>query len=276
MLILPQKLAEMKDSSSVFYVNLVILHFSTGDVYLAALDVDVQWFKPSTTTPATYLAVPLQLGTVTKYADDKVDNLELTISDVTKMFSSMLFNATDFRGTMVSVLQIAYPGSLTDGSQYKYLFYGYMDEPEFDESKATFKTTLCAVLPNMTCHRTLGLSCSAWFGDNDECGCGKTSMSGTCGENSSQNMIYSSSFTQQDNFWINGVITVDWEARKVVDNGNGWVKTEYPFYSTKMVGATFTIENGCDGSKADCIRHGNLQNYGGYLSIPTTELVIKT
>ena len=87
-------------------------------------------------------------------------------------------------------------------------------------------------------------------------------------------MIYSSNFVQGENFWKKGVVSVGWEARKVIAPSEGWEKTEYPFYTT-LPDASFTIESGCDGSKADCIRHNNLQNYGGYLALPH-EIIVRT
>ena len=277
---LATSLNQMKDKGEVFFVNLVILHFLTGDVFLAALDQDIEWFKPNTDVKQKYLAVPLQIGSVSKSADSTVDNVELTISNVNSTFSSALFNATDFRGTMVSIIQIAYPDSLTDSSQYKYLFYGYMDEPKFKESDATFTTTLCAVVPNMTNHRTLGLTCSSWFGDSEECGATLTKVIGKVAAESTTTVIHMKDSalldgsTFVDDYFKNGVITVGWEARKVISSTGKTVTVEYPFFNDKMTDLDFTLENGCDGSLADCKRHGNQQNFGGFPAIPT-ELVIK-
>lgn len=275
MIILPKKLKDMKDKSEVFFVNLFILHFMTGDVYLAALDVDVDWYVPNTETKAKYLAVPIQVGEVSKYADDTVDNVELTISDVGENFSNMLFNATDFRGTMVDIIQIAYPDSLTDSTAFKPLFYGYMDEPVFSESAGTFKTTLCAIVPNVENHRTLGLTCTSWFGDPEECGATFTTVNGKTSSDTTKKIIKSDSLKgYAESYFVNGVIVVGWEARRIIASSDGQVTCEYPFFTDYIAGVEFSATNGCDGSISDCKRHNNAKNYGGFLSIPS-ELVIR-
>jgi hypothetical protein len=274
MITLPQKLSDMKDDSSVFFVDLYVLHCTTGELYFAALDVDVPWFIPGTTTAVTYVAQPIQRGSLTQSTDDKVDNVDLQISDVSEAFRSVMFQSFDFRGTMVDIVQIAYPGSLTDGTQFKCVFHGYMDTPGLDESKGTFATTLMAVVPNMTSCRSLQLSCNAWFGDSEECGATVTTVAGTVATGSTQTVIYDATLVQGENYWKSGVITIGFESKKVMSSTAGSVTVNYPFYTAPSAGTSYTLENGCDQSYPDCVRHGNTVNFSGFKAIPF-ECVVK-
>ena len=41
MIILPQKMSEMKDSDATFFIELYIVKLKTGTIYLAATDTDI-------------------------------------------------------------------------------------------------------------------------------------------------------------------------------------------------------------------------------------------
>ena len=275
MITLPQSLADMKDSSSVFFIDLYVLHLATGNIYLSACDTDVKWYIPYTGTPVTYIAQPIERGDFKQSVDDKVDNVDIRISNATDDFSSALFNSFDFRGSDVDIIQIAYPASLNDPLAFKHVFCGYMDNPSLDMKSATFQTSLKAKVPNMQSCRSLMLSCNAWFGDPDECGITLDSKTSTLAAECTQTIFYDSSRTEGTNYWKNGVVTIGFESKKVVSSANGSITVEYPFFSAPKVGTSYTVTNGCDKSKTDCIRHGNLQNYSGFMGIPF-EYQVKT
>lgn len=274
-IVLPKKIADMKESDSVFFVELYIMHAVTGDLYMAAFDVDIDWFIPNTTQKVTYVALPIQRGSIAKYDDDKIDNVDIQISDVTKEFSSALFNSFDLRGTMVDIIQIAYPDSLEDGSQYRSAFSGYIDSPSLDEASGVFKMSLMAIVPNVSNCRKLSLSCNAWFGDSEECGAVVSTHNGTVQMGSTQNVIYDSALQQAENYWKNGVITIGFESRKIKSSTAGNVVTEYPFFSIPPIGTSFSLQNGCDKSYADCNRHNNTRNFSGFPAIPF-DIVVKS
>lgn len=52
MIILPQKMSEMKDSDATFFIELYIVNLKTGTIYLAATDTDI------TFAGQTYMAIP--------------------------------------------------------------------------------------------------------------------------------------------------------------------------------------------------------------------------
>ena len=268
MIVLPQKLADIKDDSSVFFVDLYILYTVTGTLYFAALDQDVQWFIPGTNTPVTYTAEPIERGDFSQSTDDIVDNVDIRISNVSEAFSSAMFQSFDFRGTDVDIIQIAYPGSLTDGTQYKHVFRGYIDTPALDEKTAIFTATLMSKVPNMESCRSLMLGCNAWFGDSEECGATVNTKTSTVGSESTQTVIYDSTRTEATDYWKSGVLTIGFESKKIISSTSGSVTVEYPFFTVPTQGTSYSITNGCDRTKVDCVRHGNLQNYSGFLAIP--------
>lgn len=266
MITLPTQISNMKDSSEIFFVDLYVLHCLTGDLYFAALDEDVHWYIPGTTTPVTYIAMPIKRGSVTHSDDDKISNMDIQISNVTQEFSSQMFGSFDFRGTMVEILQIAYPGSLTSGQQFRYVFYGYLDNPSLDESKALFGATVVSVLPNMKPHRVFSLSCSAWFGDPEECGATKHTATGTASLSSTVDRIYVDGAGDLSQ-WLHGTVTIGFETKRIIATGGGYVDLEYPFFSSPA-GQQFTAAQGCDHTLTTCKRYGNERNYNGFLGIP--------
>jgi hypothetical protein len=266
MIILPAKLSEMKDSDSVFFIDLYKLSFPTGNLYMCACDTDISFYIPGTSTPVTYMAQPIERGELTQTSDSKLDNVEIGISDASEAFLNALFDTYDFRGYDIDIYQIAYPGSLGNSDQYKWVFHGYIDSPSLDMSTATFKATLKAYMPNQISCRTFMSPCNAWFGDSEECGAYFDIKSGTVGVNSNQYVIYDPARIESGNYWKNGVITIGFESKRIISSSPGLIVVEYPFYNTPT--GTYTIQNGCDHTQTDCIRHNNLLNYSGFPGVP--------
>jgi len=275
MIILPTTIADMKDSDSVFFIDLYVLKLISGTLYFSACDVDIDWYIPGTTTAVTYSAQPIEREVLKSTVDNRVDTTTIRISNATDEFTSALLQSFDFRGSDVEILQIAYPGSLSDPEAYNYRFLGYIDAPSLDMSKGTFEAQLKAKLPNLESCRTVMKSCNAWFGDSEECGATKVSITSTVATGSTQNVIYSAGLGQSDNYWKNGVITIGYESKKVISSTSGSVTVEYPFFSAPEIGTSFTIVTGCDKTQTDCSRWNNLANYSGFPSI-SLEYIIKT
>lgn len=275
MIILPTKLSTMKDSSSVFFIDLYVLHLASGDLHIAAADITIPWYSPGTTTPVIYKPQPIEREALKQTVDNRVDTMTIRISNVTDDFTSALFQSFDFRGSEVEIIRIAYPDSLGDPDAYQYVFPGYIDAPSLDMSKGTFEAQLKTKMPNYDSCRTVMKSCNAWFGDPDECGVTQVNHSSTVGANSTQYTIYDTSLTQAANYWKSGVCIIGFEAKKVISSAVGSITVEYPFYSVPAVGVSYTVVTGCDKSQTDCRRWGNLTNYSGFPSI-STEYLIKT
>jgi Phage conserved hypothetical protein BR0599./Uncharacterized conserved protein (DUF2163). len=264
MITLPTIMSEAKEQSSVFFIDLYVLTLATGTLHYAACDEDISWYIPGTSTAVTYSALPIERNELKQSVDNKVDNVTIKIANCDDAFTSVLLQSFDLRGSNMDIYQISYPGSLTDPDAYKYTFAGFLDAPALDLGKATFEATLEQRLPNLESYRTVGQSCNAWFGDEDECGVTQDSKTSTVGANSTQYVIYDSSITQSDDYWANGVCVIGYETKKIISSAKGSITVEYPFYSTPTKGTSYTILTGCNHTQTNCKKYGNLKNFGGF------------
>lgn len=265
-----------KDSSTVSFCNLYVIHLKTGEIYYTDNDVNLLWYIPGTTTPQTYQAQPIQMGKLTQTSDDKIDSVDLQISDITQDFSSAMLSSFDFRGVYVSIYQIDRVESIGKPMAFKYVFYGFMDTPGLDESTGTFTCSLLQDIPNQTHCRTMMLTCNAWFGDTDECGAIVDTRTSTLLAGSTSKTIVHAADSTGENYWINGTITIGYESRQVKSSNATSITVDIPFFSTPITGATISYTNGCNKSYSDCKRHYNTANYSGFLAIPLTEYVVTT
>lgn len=261
---LPVKLAEAKESSNVFLVELYVLHLKTGNLYLCAADQDIVY------NGSTYLAVPLERDTVKANVESKVGDMSLRVSNVDDAFTAALYSGTDFRGCNVSIFQILYPDALNDPTLVNPVTYGYLDAPILKQKEATFGVTVKAAVPNLSHSRTFQLSCNSEFADGESCFASKDKQSGICQSGTTEGTIAIQQ-SRIDNYWINGIIKCGYESRMIESSRGNIIRLRYPF---SFVPTGYTIERGCDKSFPACKSLGQTQNYSGFPSIPR-ELVIR-
>jgi len=267
MITLPVTLSTMKDSDSVFFIELYVIKLISGSLYFNNSDIKIPWFIPGTSTPVDYIPEPIERGELKQSVDNRVDNCNIKISNITDDFTSALFQSFDFRGSDVDIIQIAYPGSLGKPEEYKHTFAGYIDAPSLDMSTGTFEALLKARIPNLETYRTVKGSCNAWFGDADECGIVQDTKTAMVVGGTTQLTIYSAAINEPINHWASGVCTIGFESKKIISSAVGSVTVEFPFYSVPVVGTEFNIVTGCDKTKTDCKRHGNLTNFTGFSAV---------
>lgn len=273
---LDSTLAADKEKSTVSFCDLYVIHLETGEIYYTNNDVDIHWYIPGTSTEQIYRAQPISRGKLTQTTDDKIDSVDLQISNVTHDFSGALLSSFDFRGVYVSIYQIHRYDSIGKPDAYKSVFYGFMDTPGLDESTATFTCTLLQDIPNQTHCRTMMLTCNAWFGDADECGASIDSRTSTVSAGSTSKTIVHPADNTAENYWINGTVTIGYESRQVKSSNSTSITVDIPFFSNPTTGVALSYTNGCDKSYSDCKRHANTKNYSGFLAIPTTEYTVVT
>jgi len=268
MIILPVALATAKEQSQNFFIELYEVHLPSGTVRFAACDEDIPF------NGQVYKSVPIQRGEIKTTVDSKTDNVELKIANVDQDFTAAIYGGLDFRGSDCYIMQILYPNSLSDPTIFKYIITGYLDNPVFDGKE--FKVTIKSRIPNIySPSRKFQLPCNAWFGDPDECGATKYTASPTIADGSTQTQIHTGDGNGVD-FWKDGILTYYNESRKITAFSGGVFTLEYPFTYTVQVGATFTVEQGCDKSATVCKnRFNNLANRSGFPSIPF-EFAIRT
>jgi hypothetical protein len=274
-IVLPVILSEMKDSYETFFVDLYIITLKTGVLHYTNLDVVVPWYELGTSTQVTYEPIPIQRSSLKQTLDNKIDNVTITISDSTNAFMNALLQTFDFRGSQVDIIQIAYPGSLAQPTEYKYVYSGYIDAPSLDMDKAVFSTTLTQRMVNTESGRIVGINCNAWFGDNDECGATQYTKTSTTKSGTTQYTIYDSAITEAIDYWKNGTITIAYETKKIISSTVGSVTVEYPFYTVPVINTSYTMKTGCDHTPTDCTRHSNTINYGGFPAV-ALDYMIKT
>ena len=71
-----------------------------------------------------------------------------------------------------------------------------------------------------------------------------------------------------DNFWLNGIITIEGESRMIKQSEGAIITTYYPFFATVDRDINYTIRRGCDKTFETCQRLGNLNHFAGFPSIP--------
>ena len=268
-LILPVKMSTAKEQADNFFIELYNLYLPTGTLHIAACDEII------TFNGIAYQPLPIQRGDIKLTVDSKVDNVELKIANTTQDFTLALYQGLDIRGSQTEIITILYPDSLSDNSIFKYTFTGYLDTPIFDGKE--FKITIKARVPNIDVPlRKCQLPCNAWFGDMDECGKAKVTVTHTIGATSTQTVIKDSARTEATNYWKDGIITYHGEGRRVLSSVSGSMTVDYPFTYAVSTGASYTVETGCDKTYKTCDeRHSNSINYSGFKNIPF-ELILRT
>lgn len=266
MQILPKKIQEMKDSDSTFFLTLVQLYLKTATLYFVLCDQDITFNKQD------YTALPIEIGVVKKTVDNKVDETEITISNVDDMFSAAIFDGYDFRDSKIIILDIPYPAALTDVSQFRIRFAGLLDAPELDLGKATLKATVRSIMPSeFTPGRTFMLSCNNEFADGVSCFANKDLSVGTIQGGSDKQHIYIQQ-NQPDGYWRNGIITIGYETRKIKNSVGKRIDCEVGFIVQPK--GSYSIERHCNKGYTNCAIFGQQKNYTGFLAVPS-EYVMK-
>lgn len=261
MIILPQKMSEMKDSDATFFIELYIVNLKTGTIYLAATDTDI------TFAGQTYMAIPFQRETIDKSMDNVIDSCEISLGDGNYDKLAYLSNGFDFRGADVTIFKISYPDSLEDDTIKSISFMGYVNSCSY--SNGVFSFSLNTRLPNIEVpNRTCQLCCNSEFGDS-ECGISleETNVELATGSTSSNILLPS---TYDTNYWKDGVIFIKGESRLILSNEGNKIVVNYSFLQSDIKGGMeATLIRGCDKTKETCQnRFNNMKNFSGFPAIP--------
>jgi uncharacterized phage protein (TIGR02218 family) len=260
-IILPQKMSEMKDSDATFFIELYIVKLKTGTIYLAATDTDI------TFAGQTYMAIPFQRETIDKSMDNVIDSCEISLGDGNYDKLAYLSNGFDFRGADVTIFKISYPDSLEDDTIKSISFMGYVNSCSY--SDGVFSFSLNTRLPNIEVpNRTCQLCCNSEFGDS-ECGISleETNVELATGSTSSNILLPS---TYETNYWKDGVIFIKGESRLILSNEGNKIVVNYSFLQSDIKGGMeATLIRGCDKTKETCQnRFNNMKNFSGFPTIP--------
>lgn len=261
MVILPQKMSEMKDSDKTFFIELYIVKLKTGTIYLSATDTDI------TFRGQTYIAIPFQRETIDRSMDNVIDSCEISLGDGDYDKLAYLCNGFDFRGAEVVILKIMYPDSLTDGNLCSISFCGYINACSY--SQGTFSCVLNTRLPNIDVpNRVCQLCCNSAFGD-DECKMSLATTNINLANGSTKDKILLPTTYAKD-YWKDGVISIRGESRLILSSEGNKVIINYSFFQDDVKGGTpATLIRGCDKTKETCKnRYNNMRNFSGFPAIP--------
>lgn len=261
MIVLPQKISEMKDSNQTFFIELYKIDLRTGPLYLAATDTDI------TFAGQTFIAIPFERETITRSVDNVIDNCEVRLGDGNYDKLAYICNGFDFRGCNVTIIRILYPDSLTDDTLCGFVFYGYIDSPTYSEG--VFSCTLKTIMPNIEVpNRSCQLCCNSEFGD-DECTMSLATTTLTLGEGTTKdNIVLPNSYN--NDYWKDGVISIKGESRLIIGSSGNKVNIMYSFLQDDVTeGVQATLIRGCDKTKETCKnRFNNLIHFSGFPAIP--------
>jgi uncharacterized phage protein (TIGR02218 family) len=260
-IILPQKMSEMKDSDATFFIELYIVKLKTGTIYLAATDTDI------TFAGQTYMAIPFQRETIDRSMDNVIDSCEISLGDGDYDKLAYLSNGFDFRGADVTIFKISYPDSLEDDTIKSISFMGYINSCSY--SDGVFSFSLNTRLPNIEVpNRSCQLCCNSEFGDA-ECGISLEETNVELANGSTNSNILLSS-TYETNYWKDGVIFIKGESRLILSNEGNKIVVNYSFLQSDIKGGMeATLIRGCDKTKESCRdRFDNMKNFSGFPAIP--------
>ena len=260
---LDEVLQEAKEKEHLTVIELYEISLRTGKAYICNTDKDIIFEGHK------YISVPLEREEISQSTDNIDDSMKIKMSDATTEQLQYIIAGFDFRGCTVRVRQILYPESLNDNAISREVFYGYIDNPAYENGE--FSCTLRSRIHKVTVpRRTYQTMCNSQFGD-EICQMDKARQSGKLAK-----IIQSSTLiidiTKEDNYWNNGIMTIEGESRMIRKSEGNKIYTYYPFFAKLTEGQTYTIERGCDKTATNCGKYNNLDRFTGFPSIPFEDI----
>jgi hypothetical protein len=265
----------LKDEPYNMPIELYQIFLDEETLYLAMYPEDIEFFDENG-DPQTYTAAALSRSTIETNTDTQVDQCEVQIDNVTREMSAYIAN-TEFVDRELAIWKV-FLEDLSDPQNYVEIFRGKMDAPKINQYQMSVAVvsrldTLDRKLPA----RTFQVQCPWQFGDSDTCGATVPEKTGTIDSISSDHMTMNDSdITESIGYWEHGEITINNEKRIITESGSGYVTVEYPFSADVEAGDNYEMQAGCnksyDGGVNSCSGWGNTDYYGGFLSIPKTNI----
>lgn len=261
-------------------IELYILFLRDFTLYLAANDTDVSFYQWDTDTESTsvnsqtYTALAITRDSVKSHADTKVDSVRLTVDNVNRAMTTYLAE-NDFRGRRLIILKV-FADLLEDNANYVQLFDGLMDNFSVSEQAAVF--TASSRLGNLDAQvprRMYQAACNWVFGD-EFCTfpVEATGVSGQTADNgSTSGILIDAARGEPDNYWRFGTIRVtsgynNGMKRRISSSSGTRLTFDITFPSGLQTGDTYTLHRGCPKTQLWCSGLANLDNFGGFPSIP--------
>ena len=244
------------------YVSIIDIYdisLRTGMIHICNTNVDI------TFEGNKYISIPIEREDISRSVDDIDEDVKITMADATTEQLQFIIAGFEFRGCPVRIRQIFYPESLSDNSIFRDCFYGYIDNPAFQNGE--FSCTLRSRIPKITVpRRTYQSLCNCKFADS-VCQMDSARITGKITSVISNNQI-TIDINKSEGFWRNGIITIEGESRMIQKSEGSLITTFYPFFATVSAGMQFAIQRGCDKTFTSCNAFGNIEHFTGFPAIP--------
>ena len=252
-------LSDVKEQDNISVIELYDISLRTGILYICNTDRDI------TFEGNKYVAIPIEREDISLSVDDIDNEMKITMSDATTDQLRYIIAGFEFRGCTVRVRQILYPESLADNSIFREAFYGYIDNPAYENGE--FSCTLRSRIPKVTVpRRTFQSMCNCKFGD-DICQADIAAEVDAVKSvvNDNQIAVFE---VKEDEYWNNGIITIEGESRMIKKSVGNIISTYYPFFAEIRKGMRCALRRGCDKTMINCAKFDNLKHFTGFPSIP--------
>ena len=254
---------ETKEKDHIFVVEIYDISLRTGMLYVCNIDRDI------TFEGNKYVSIPIEREDISLSVDDIDNEMKLTMADATVEQLQFIIAGFDFRGCNVRVRQILYPESLADNSIFREAFYGYIDNPAYENGE--FSCTLRSRIPKVTVpRRTFQSMCNCKFGDAI-CQADVAREVDVVKSVVDDNQIAVFEI-KEDGYWNNGIITIEGESRMIQKSEGNIITTFYPFFASIKKGMRCDIRRGCDKTMTSCAKFNNLTHFAGFPSIPFEDI----
>ena len=263
MLDLNEAMAQAKEQSNISIVELYDIALRTGMLYICNTDKDIMFEGHK------YVSIPIEREEISQTTDNIDDSMKITMSDANTDQLQFIIAGFDFRGCQVRVRQILYPDSISDNSICRDSFYGYVDNPAYE--KGEFSCTLRSRIHKITVpRRTYQSMCNCKFGDRI-CQMDTALQNGKIMKVLQDNTVVIET-DKEDDFWNNGVITIEGESRMIQKSKGNVITTYYPFFASIVEGQYYAIQRGCDKTLSTCTKYNNADHFTGFPSVPFEDI----
>ncbi len=263
MVSLNEVIAEAKEQDHISVVEIYDIALRTGMLYICNTDKDIEFEGHK------YVSIPIEREEISQSTDNIDGSMKITMSDANTEQLRFIIAGFEFRGCQVRVRQILYPESVSDNLIYRDVFYGYIDNPAYENGE--FSCTLRSRIHKVTVpRRTYQSMCNCKFGDSI-CQMDTSKQIGRIISVLDDNKIIID-ITKDNDYWNNGIIIVEGESRMIQKSTGSTIVTFYPFFASIIGGQRYSIQRGCDKTAETCTKYNNLERFAGFPSIPFEDI----
>ena len=263
----------------------------SNTIFLAVTNQNIQFYAYANGQPKTFTSIGIRRSPVARHIDSQIDNVEISLDNVDRTFSSALLNI-DLRGKRIVIRKVFADYLLRpsdpDGDNFLVMFDGVIDAPTLNQTRfqAQSRNNFFNSLAFKTPRRTFQGICNWRFGHSGDCAAHRTQdqlydtkTAQTVDSTPSQTHFTDGARTEgaSGDYWAPGVMQMTAGTagnigvkRKIVQStasGDLFLESNFPY--AVVAGDGYTIQRDCDHTVQNCTdRFFNETEYGGFISIP--------